>query len=284
MENLVQISNVSKKYGSTAALSSVTLSIPRGKIVGLIGPNGSGKTTLLRALTGLISYEGEISVLGIEPSSSRQELMKHTGVIHDISVLPPWMTVRQVVRFLEGLQPAFDSDKFYLFLKRTSIKENQKIRQLSKGMKTQLHLALVLSTNTRLLILDEPTHGLDILFRKELYFNVLNDYFDGNKSVLISTHQVEEVEHILSDVIFLREGQVILYDKVESLLKRYRQVIVPEDQAEQIRHLSPLTEQTFFGKKVFIIDTEGRELPDLPGEISAPSIADIFVAVMGGQS
>ncbi len=284
MENLVQITQVNKNYGKTAALSDISLSIPAGRIIGLIGPNGSGKTTLLRAITGLISYEGNISVMDIEPKTNRPDLMTHAGVIHDISVLPPWMTIRQVVEFVEGMKSEFDREKCQKILKKTSIKWESKVKHLSKGMKTQLHLALVLATNTRLLILDEPTHGLDILFRKELYANVLEDYFDTNKSVIISTHQVEEVEHILSDVIFIREGKVVLFESMETLKNRYFQVMVSDDKVEDIRKMNPVSENRFFGKSVFLMENIDKATLEELGEVKSPSISDIFVVIMGGQS
>ncbi|MBT3252260.1 MAG: ABC transporter ATP-binding protein [Candidatus Marinimicrobia bacterium] len=284
MDNLVSLNNLSKSYGKIQALSNITFQIPTGRIIGLIGPNGSGKTTLLRAMTGLIDYEGSISMLGVEPKVSRSELMENTGVIHDISVLPPWMKVSQVVEFKAGVQSAFNYDKCVKFLDKTSIKMDSKVKHLSKGMKTQLHLALVLATDTKLLILDEPTHGLDILFRKELYSNVLEEYFDNNKSVIISTHQVEEVEHILSDVIFLKDGYAILYDSVENLKSKYYQLIASDKHIDTIRKMNPITEHSFFGKRVFLLENADREKLESMGEVSSPSIADIFVAIMGGKS
>lgn len=284
MENLVNISHISKSYGKTAALSDVSITIPAGKIIGLIGPNGSGKTTLLRAMTGLISYEGNISVMDIEPKTQRPQLMSLAGVIHDISVLPPWMTIRQVLEFVEGMKPEFNREKCQKILEKTAIKIESKVKHLSKGMKTQLHLALVLATETRLLILDEPTHGLDILFRKELYANVLEDYFDTQKSVIISTHQVEEVEHILTDVIFIRDGRVILFESMEALNNRYCQIIASDDQIDKIRDMSPISESRFFGKSVFLMENVKKDDLEQFGEVKTPSIADIFVAIMGGQA
>jgi len=284
MENLVQISHVNKRYGRTTALNDVSLTIPAGRIIGLIGPNGSGKTTLLRAMSGLISYDGNISVMDIEPKTRRPQLMAYTGVIHDIPVLPPWMTIRQTILFTEGMKPEFDREKCQRFLDKTAIKPESKVKHLSKGMKTQLHLALVLATDTRLLILDEPTHGLDILFRKELYSHVLEDYFDTHKSVIISTHQVEEVEHILSDVVFIREGKVVLFESMEALKSRYFQVIVSEDKADNIRKMCPVSERRFFGKTVFLMENRNKSELSKYGEVTSPSISDIFVVIMGGQA
>ncbi len=284
LEPLINIQHLSKSYGSTKALNDVNLTIPAGRIVGLVGPNGSGKTTMLRAMTGLISYEGNISVLGVEPKDNRAELMRSTGVIHDISVLPSWMTIHQALAFQGGIHSGFNHKRCIELLQKTSIQLDSKVKQLSKGMKTQLHLAMVLATDTRLLILDEPTHGLDILFRKELYSNVLEDYFDSEKSIVISTHQVEEVEHILSDVIFIKSGQIFMYESMENLRQRFCQVSVPEETAEQIRSLKPLLETALFGKTVFLLENADQaELAKL-GDVRTPSVVDIFIAVMGGAA
>lgn len=282
MEPLIQIQKVTKSYGNTRALDAVSLSIPPGKIVGLVGPNGAGKTTLLRALTGLISYQGDIEVLGMEPSENRAKLMERTGVIHDVSVLPPWMRVQQLLNFHEAMQPNFDPEICQQFLDKTSIQSNRKIKHLSKGMKTQLHLALMLATKSDVLILDEPTHGLDILFRKQFYNSVLEDYFDEKKSIIVSTHQIEEVEHILSDVIFIREGRILLYDSIENLNNEFMQVTTSIENAEQVQKLNPLMESSIFGKKVFLLRGAQRETLEQYGEVSTPSLADIFVALMNG--
>ena len=282
MNSLVQLNNVSKRFGSTKALDSITLDIPKGRIVGLVGPNGAGKTTMLLALTGLIDYEGEISILGVEPKKDRPMLMKKTGVIHDIAVLPPWMTVKQVLTFQENIHPGFHRERCEIILKSTEITLNKKVKHLSKGMKTQLHLAMVLTTDTQLLILDEPTHGLDILFRRRLYSSVLEDYFDETKSVLISTHQVEEVEHILTDVIFINHGEVILYESIEKLNERFVLLTVADSEAENVRKMNPLTENSLLGKKVFLLEKPDREKIEGLGKVTTPSIVDIFMAIMGG--
>jgi len=283
MDPLINIQNVQKSYGDTKALDSVSLSIPAGRIVGLVGPNGAGKTTLLRALTGLISYHGDIAVLGMEPNAGRAKLMERTGVIHDVSVLPPWMKVKQLIAFHEAMQPNFDPEKCQQFLEKTSIKQHRKIKHLSKGMKTQLHLALMLATKSDVLILDEPTHGLDILFRKQFYNSVLEDYFDQEKSIIVSTHQIEEVEHILSDVIFIKDGRILLYESVEAINNRFVQLTVTAEQADQVREkYPPLIESNIFGKKAFLLETSEREALRQFGELSTPSLADIFVALMNG--
>jgi len=282
MNSLVQLKNVSKRFGTTKALNSISLDIPKGRIVGLVGPNGAGKTTMLRALTGLIDYEGEISILGVEPKNDRPKLMEKTGVIHDIAVLPPWMTVKQILSFQKEIHPYFHRDRCEIMLESTEITLDKKVKYLSKGMKTQLHLSLVLSTDTNLLILDEPTHGLDILFRKRLYSSVLEDYFDESKSVLISTHQVEEVEHILTDVIFINHGEIILYESLEHLNEKYALLTVAESNAEKVREMNPLTENSLLGTRIFMLEKPDMEKIEALGKVSAPSVVDIFMAIMGG--
>ncbi len=284
MDELISIQGVSKSFGSTLALNDISLEIPAGRIVGLVGPNGAGKTTLLRALTGEIAYQGRIEVFGLEPRTQRTELMSYTGVIHDVAVLPRWMKVRQVLDFTAGVHPGFDRGKCEQFLSHTAVTMGKKVRQLSKGMKTQLHLSLVLATETRLLVLDEPTHGLDILFRKQLYTSVLQDYYDQHKSVIISTHQVEEVEHILSDVIFLKDGGVLLDLTMDDFRETFVQLATGEEQAEAARGLKPLTEHDLFGKKIFLFKGVDTQTLESLGELQVPSVADVFVAIMGGAA
>lgn len=284
MEPLIHIQDVNKSYGSTRALRAVSLDIPTGRIVGLVGPNGAGKTTLLRALTGGINYQGHISILGLEPRTQRRRLMVFTGVIHDVAVLPPWMKVRHALDYMQGVHPHFNRRRCEEFLATTAVEQGRKVKHLSKGMKTQLHLALVMATDTRLLILDEPTHGLDILFRKRFYTTVLDEYFDGDKSIVISTHQVEEVEHILSDVIFIREGEILLYTTMDELNERFVQVVAAAEKADEVRRLGPLTEHELFGRKVFLLRDVDRATLERLGEVQVPSVADVFVALMGGEA
>jgi len=285
MSALIELKNISKSYGDLKALDSVSLEIPPGRIVGLVGPNGAGKTTLLRALTGELDYTGEAKVLGYEPRSQRAELMLETGVIHDISVLPSWMKVKELLGFMDGIHPGFNRGKAETFLKTTTIPMDTKIKSLSKGMKTQLHLAVTLATETKLLILDEPTHGLDILFRKQLYTSVLEDYFDEEKSLLISTHQIEEVEHILSDVIFINKGKILLYASIEELGERFTQLTIPSDQADELRaELKPMNEYGILGRRVFLLENADTKALVKVGDIQTPSVADIFVALMGGEA
>ena len=284
MDALIHIQDVNKHYGSTQALRNVTLDIPPGRIVGLVGPNGAGKTTLLRAVTGGIDYQGEISILGLEPRKQRDKLMAFTGVIHDVAVLPPWMKVREVLDYMQGVHPQFDRQRCEGFLATTAIQLRKKVKHLSKGMKTQLHLSLLLSTQTRILILDEPTHGLDILFRKRLYTSVLEDYFNGDKSILISTHQVEEVEHILSDVVFIKDGEILLYTSMDDFRERFIQVVIPADKVEEARKFEPLSEYLLFGRKVLLFRDADRNTLKALGEVQVPSVADVFVALMGGEA
>lgn len=285
MSALIEMKNVTKSYGDLKALDSISLEIPAGRIVGLVGPNGAGKTTLLRALTGELDYQGDVLVLGKEPRRQRAELMLETGVIHDVAVLPSWMKVSELLSFLTGIHPGFSRQRAEGFLKRTTIPMNKKIKTLSKGMKTQLHLAVTLAIDTKLMILDEPTHGLDILFRKQLYTSVLEDYFDEEKSLLISTHQIEEVEHILSDVIFINKGKVLLYASIEELGKRFTQLTVPVEKAAETRAaLKPMSEFGLLGRRVFLLDNVERNSLTVYGETQTPSVADIFVALMGGEA
>ncbi len=285
MSTLIDLKNITKNYGDLKALDNVSLEISPGRIVGLVGPNGAGKTTLLRAITGELDYTGEAKVLDFEPRSQRADLMTKTGVIHDIAVLPSWMKVVELLKFLDGIHPGFNRSKAETFLKTTTIPMDKKIKTLSKGMKTQLHLAVTLATDTQLLILDEPTHGLDILFRKQLYTSVLEDYFDEEKSILISTHQIEEVEHILSDVIFINKGKILLHASIDELGERFTQLTVPADQADELREqLKPMSEYGILGRRVFLLEnTDNKALVEL-GDIQTPSVADIFVALMGGEA
>jgi len=284
MDNLIQMQDVSKYYGNTPAMHNISLEIPPGKIVGLVGPNGAGKTTMLRALAGLLSYRGQINVLGMEPNANRAPLMQRTGVIHDVPVLPTWMKVHQLMDFHQEIHPGFHRKECETYLSRTSIQTDSKVKHLSKGMKTQLHLSLMLATDSEILILDEPTHGLDILFRKQFYNTVLEDYFDYRKSILVSTHQIEEVEHILSDVIFIKQGEVLLYDTVENLDQRYLQVTVSEEDLPKVREYGPLSETNLLGKKVLLLEGVKPEEVRQYGEVKSPSLGDIFVALMGGES
>ena len=279
---IVQAHGLSKRYGATVALDHVDLDIGAGRIVGLIGPNGAGKTTALKAILGLAEFDGELSVLGLNPRTQRAQLMQQVCFIADVAVLPRWLRVGDAVDFVGGVHPRFSREKCLAFLARTKIKPTQCVRELSKGMVVQLHLALVMAIDAKLLVLDEPTLGLDILYRKEFYASLLNDYFDEQKTILVTTHQVEEIEHILTDLIFIKDGKLILNASMEDIGERYTEVLVAPDKAEAARALKPLSERQVFGKSIFLFDgVDHAQLAQL-GELHKPSVADLFVATMKG--
>jgi len=253
-----------------------------GRIVGLIGPNGAGKTTALKAILGLTDFEGELSVLGLDPRKERPALMQQVCFIADVATLPRWITVSQAIDFVAGIHPRFDRAKCMRFLARTKLQPNQRVRQMSKGMIVQLHLAIVMAIDARLLVLDEPTLGLDILYRKQFYQSLLEDYFDENKTILVTTHQVEEIEHILTDLMFIRDGRIVLDTPMDALGERFAEVMVGADQAEAARALKPIDERQVFGKSIFLFDgVPTAQLAQL-GEVRRPSVADLFVATMKG--
>ena len=280
MSAVIEARHLSKKYGNSVALNDVSFAIPAGRIVGLIGPNGAGKTTAMKAILGLTDYDGELKVLGLDPRRERHELMQDVCFIADVAVLPRWIRVSEVVDFVQGIHPRFSREKCEAFLARTKIKRSSRVKELSKGMVVQLHLALVMSIDAKVLVLDEPTLGLDILFRKEFYQNLLNDYFDHEKTILVTTHQVEEIEHILTDLIFIKDGRIALSVTMDEVAERFSEVMVSPDRREQALALHPLYERQVFGKSIFLFDGKQRgELAAL-GEVHKPSVADIFVATM----
>ncbi len=274
--------NLSKNYRAMRALDAVDLSIEPGRIVGLIGPNGAGKTTALKAILGLTDFTGELSVLGMDPRHQRDALMQDVCFIADVAVLPRWMRVWQAIDFVEGVHPRFSRSRCETFLKGTRIDPKQRVKELSKGMIVQLHLALVMAIDARVLVLDEPTLGLDILYRKQFYQSLLEDYFDADKTIIVTTHQVEEVEHILTDLVFIRDGRIVLAASMDEVAERYAEVMVNPDQAEAARALQPLHERTVFGKNLFLFDGADRNRLVSLGEIRTPSVADLFVATMKG--
>lgn len=282
---LVRAHQVRKRYPRVTALDGIDLEIPAGHIVGLVGPNGAGKTTLLQALTGQISYEGEIEVAGFDPRRQRAALMSVTGIIPDVPVLPPWMKVGQLLRYLQGVHPGFKLERAQSYLAKTEITLNRKIKHLSKGMKTQLHLSLVLATDSKILFLDEPTHGLDLLFRKRFYAQVLEDYFTEQKSILIATHQIEEVEHILSDVVFIKNGRILLAASLEELQNRFVSLLVPPEWENRLQSFKPLVRQPQLGRVAYLleIEPEQRQALESLGELRRPTLAEIFVALMEPQ-
>jgi ABC-2 type transport system ATP-binding protein len=282
LPNIVRARGLTKRYGSTLALDHVDLDIAAGRIVGLIGPNGAGKTSALKAILGLTEFEGELSVLGLDPHTQRTQLMQQVCFIADVAVLPRWLRVSEAVDFVAGVHPRFSREKCMAFLARTKLQPKQRVRELSKGMIVQLHLALVMAIDAKLLVLDEPTLGLDILYRKEFYQSLLNDYFDEQKTILVTTHQVEEIEHILTDLIFIQNGKLIVNASMDEIGERYCEVMVGPDKVEAARALKPLNERAVFGKTVFLFDgIDQKRLAEL-GELHKPSVADLFVATMKG--
>jgi ABC-2 type transport system ATP-binding protein len=279
---IVSARGLSKRYGTTVALDNVNLQIAPGRIVGLVGPNGAGKTTALRAILGLTEFDGELTVLGLDPRTHRTELMQQVCFIADVAVLPRWLRVGEAVDFVAGVHPRFSREKCEAFLARTKIKHTQRVRELSKGMIVQLHLALVMAIDAKLLVLDEPTLGLDILYRKEFYESLLNDYFDHEKTILVTTHQIEEIERILTDLMFIKDGRIILDASMEAVGDRYAEVMVAPDKAEAARALKPLSERQIFGKSVFLFDGVDQAHLATLGELHKPSVADLFVATMKG--
>ncbi len=271
-----------KSFGKEVVLDGVDFTVEEGRVVGLIGPNGAGKTTALKAILGLTPFEGELKVLGRDPRVDRHQLMQEVCFIADVAVLPRWMRVQQALDYVAGVHPRFDRAKALTFLSRTTIKSGSRVRDLSKGMLTQLHLALVMAIDARLLVLDEPTLGLDLLYRKQFYDSLLNDYFDGNRTILITTHQVDEIQQVLTDVMFLDKGRVTLDCSMENFEARYTELIVHADNVAAARVLHPLYERQIFGRTVFLFDGADREQLALLGEVHNPSVADLFVAMMGG--
>lgn len=285
MTNVVEARGLSKSYGSFQALSDVNISIPLGRIVGLIGANGAGKTTMLNAILGLIRYQGELKVLGQNPGKDRARLMENVSFISDVATLPRWMRVSQALDYVESVHPNFSRDKALEYLARTEIPLDKKIRALSKGMVTQLHLAIVMAVDARLLVLDEPTIGLDIIFRKRFYSNLLGDFFDNERTIIVTTHQVEEIEHILSDAIFIREGRIVMNETMDDIAEKFLEVTAEADKADELRALNPISEESGFGRIQFIFEGISRDELKKYGEPKRVGLADLFVAKMtGGQS
>jgi ABC-2 type transport system ATP-binding protein len=284
MTAVIEARGLTKAYGATRALDGVSFSVEPGRIVGLIGPNGAGKTTALKAILGLTSFNGDLSVLGLDPRSQRDALMRDVCFIADVAVLPRWLRVAQALDLVEHVHPRFERSVAEGFLAKTDIKRSSRVSQLSKGMVTQLHLALILAIDARVLVLDEPTLGLDLLYRRQFYDTLLNDYFDKERTILITTHQVEEVEQLLTDVIFINHGRFALNSPVEELGARYQQLTVTGEQAARARELKPFYEREIFGRVAMFF--EGRTAAELAGygEVRTPSIADLFVAKMQGVS
>lgn len=276
----IEAHGLRKIYGETVALAGLDLSIEKGRIVGLIGPNGAGKTTALNAILGLISYQGNLRVIGCDPWTQRDRLMREVCFISDVAVLPRWIRVSQLLDYVAGIHPRFDRSKAEAFLARTNIATRQKVRELSKGMVTQLHLALVMAIDAQLLVLDEPTLGLDIVFRKAFYDSLLSDYLERERTVVIATHQVDEVEHVLTDVVFLDRGRMVFNHSVDELESLYHEVAVHPERLVQARALHPLQERQGLGRSIMLFEGVDRERLQELGEVRRPSISELFVAVM----
>jgi ABC-2 type transport system ATP-binding protein len=280
----IEARGLRKVFGTTTALDGVDLKIEEGKILGLIGPNGAGKSTLLNAVLGLTPYEGELSVLGIDPWKDREALMRDVCFIADVAVLPRWLKVKNAVDYVAGVHPRFDRARAEALLAKTQIKKTSKVSELSKGMVTQLHLALVMAIDAKLLVLDEPTLGLDLLYRKQFYDTLLNDYFDHRRTIVVTTHQVEEIEQILTDVMFINRGRIVLDSPMENFETRFVELTPKPENLAAARALKPLRErQATLGRNIFLFDNVERERLANLGEIRTPSIADVFVAVMSDQ-
>jgi ABC-2 type transport system ATP-binding protein len=280
----IEARSLRKAFGTTVALDGLDFRVEEGRILGIIGPNGAGKTTALNAILGLIPYQGDLRVLGRDPWKERDRLMRDVCFISDVAVLPRWIRVSQVFDFVAGVHPRFDRAKAEGFLTKTSIGLDRKVKHLSKGMVAQLHLALVMAIDARLLVLDEPTLGLDILFRKQFYDSLLNDYFDRSRTIVVTTHQVEELQHILTDLMFIERGRIVLSCSMEEFESRYLEVIVNPDQVAAARALKPMYERQVFGRTVLIFDRVERGRLLQLGEVRTPTIADLFVAVVGNQA
>ncbi len=278
MTVIVEAKGLKKHYGSFKALDGVDLSIRAGSITGLIGPNGAGKTTTLKALIGLCDFEGDLVVAGRDPRNGRHKLMEDVCFIADVGTLPKWMKVSQVLDYVAGVHPRFDLAKAEKFLATTQIPRNKKVKALSKGMITQLHLAIVMAIDVKLLVLDEPTLGLDIIYRKEFYERLLNDYYDGNRTVIISTHQVEEIEALLTHLLFIHNGKIVLDTEMSDLAEKFVEVVVSADKVQRARELAPIHTRSLLGKQSFIFEGVARNTLMELGELHTPSVSDLFVA------
>jgi len=277
----IEARGLRKAFGSTVALDGINLQVEEGRILGLIGPNGAGKTTALNAIIGLIPFQGELRVLGRDPWAERDQLMRDVCFISDVAVLPRWIKVSQALDYVAGVHPRFDRAKCEGFLGKTSIRQTQKIRELSKGMVAQFHLALVMAIDARLLVLDEPTLGLDILYRKQFYDSLLNDYFDRSRTVLVTTHQVEEMQNVLTDVVFINNGRIVFNCSMEELESRFVELQPLPEHLEAARALKSLNERQVFGRSILLFDKVDRDQLAAFGEIRTPTIADLFVALVG---
>jgi ABC-2 type transport system ATP-binding protein len=280
----IEARGLRKAYGSTVALDGLDLQIEEGRIFGLIGPNGAGKTTALNAIVGLTPYEGQLKVIGCDPWTERDRLMRDVCVIADVAVLPRWIRVSQALDYLAGVHPRFDRAKAEAFLAKTTIRPGSKVRELSKGMVTQLHLALVMAIDARLLVLDEPTLGLDILYRKHFYDSLLTDYFERSRTVVVATHQVEEIQHVLTDIMFIDRGRIVFSRSMEDVESQYREVLTHPDRIAIARTLNPIHERQGIGRSILLFEGVDQQQLAALGDVRTPSIADLFVAIMSSRS
>jgi ABC-2 type transport system ATP-binding protein len=281
---VIEAHSLRKTFGTIVAVDGIDLRVEQGRILGLIGPNGAGKTTALNAIVGLTSYQGELKVLGRDPWTERDQLMRNVCFITDVAVLPRWIKVSQALDYVAGVHPRFDRAKAESFLAKTTIRLASKVKELSKGMVAQLHLALVMAIDAKLLVLDEPTLGLDILYRKQFYDSLLNDYFDGKRTIVATTHQVEEMENVLTDLMFINRGRIVLNCSMEEIESRYLEVMVHRDHIAAAHALKPFHERQSLGRSILLFDGVDRNQLDAFGEVRTPSIADLFVAVIGNQN
>ena len=287
-EVVINASNIRKLYDGSYALDGIDLEVRKGQITGLIGPNGAGKSTFLQCVLGLIRTEGNLEVLGLDPRKERHKLLKEVCSITDVAVLPKWMTVNQLLQYMNGVHPGFNLEKCISILSRTNIKQSSKIKVLSRGMVVQLHLSIVMAIDAKILVLDEPTLGLDLVYRKDFYSQLIEDYYEGDKTILISTHQVEEIEGVLSDAVFMNQGRIVMKDSIESINKRFLELRPPQSNLDQARSLNPIHERMELGREVMLFeDVDSQKLSEL-GDVRPPFIADLFMAIMessqkGGQ-
>ena len=279
-EIIIKAESIKKNYDASYALDGIDIEVLSGQILGLIGPNGAGKSTFLQSILGLIKTEGNLEVLGMDPRRDRHQLLKEVCSITDVAVLPKWMTVDQVLQYVNGVHPKFDIKKCLSILSKTDIKRSSKIKILSRGLVVQLHLSIVMAIDAKLLVLDEPTLGLDLIYRKEFYSQLIEDYYDGDRTILISTHQVEEIEGVLSDALFMNQGRVVMYDSIESINKKFLELRPNNDYIEKGRSLQPIHQRIELGREVLLFeDTDEKKLSEL-GEVRPPFIADLFMAIM----
>jgi len=279
----IEARGLRKAFGSTIALDGIDLTVEEGRILGLIGPNGAGKTTALNAILGLTPFDGELRVLGRDPWTERDRLVRDVAFIADVAVLPRWIRVTQLLDLVEGVHPRFDRARAEAFLAKTNIKRTSRVRELSKGMVTQLHLALVMAIDVKLLVLDEPTIGLDILYRKQFYDTLLNDYFDHSRTIIVTTHQVEEIQDVLTDFKFINRGRIVLDCSMEMFEERYVEVMLSPENVAAARALQPVYERQVFGRSIMLFDGIERQRLAALGDVRTPSIADLFVAVIGNE-